>query len=61
MFKCNTLPEPVQFSIYAVLTTDLSADPTLIHSPGWFLFCTHRHLSEWIWRHFLDWLILCFK
>lgn len=33
IFKCNKFPEPVQSSIYAVLTNDLLADSTLIHSP----------------------------
>lgn len=33
IFKCNKFPEPVHSSICAVLTTDLLADSTLIHSP----------------------------
>lgn len=35
IFECNKLQEPVQSSsIHSILTTDLSADSTLIHSPG---------------------------
>ncbi len=60
IFECNKLQEPVQSSsIHTILTTDLSADSTLIHSPGWYLFFMLRLFSEWIWRHFLDRLILC--